>query len=247
MTDRLSISKETSLSVTIGSGANKKTYEFTQSTNHQNDRVDIIFVFDTTGSMNTKIEALLSSCGQFVMESEKLNLDINFALISFGDILQPERGDKITKEVDLTSDLSRIKRGLQQITRNCGFANQGESSFEAIFKAFEIKCRDRSIKSIILITDEPAHMHNFSSQTVIAELKKREYLTFVIATDEHYYKEIAEKTGGVWKQISADTRFEDILKIFKDLANKISEISLAVLESGGSVRAYLEAQNPQRN
>jgi Mg-chelatase subunit ChlD len=245
MTDRLSIPQQTTgLTIIVGKGSERKTFEFEQSANHRNDLADIIFVFDTTGSMDTKIEALLASCSQFVTESQKLNLDINFALISFGDILNPEKGDKIIKEVDLTSDISEIKRGLQRITKNCGFGNLGESSFEAIYKAFEIKCRNKAVKSLILITDEPAHMQNIKSYTVIEELIKREYLTFVIATNERYYKEMAEKTCGIWKEISAHTKFEDILKIFQDLAKKVTEISNDVLESGGSVSGYIAARNP---
>lgn len=247
MTDNLSIPQEfTELTITVGKGSNSKTFKVEQRVNHNKRLADVIFVFDTTGSMDSKIEALLTSCSQFVTESQKLDLEINFALISFGDILDPEKGDKITKEVDLTPDISKIKKGLQTITRNCGFANQGESSFEAIYKAFEIKCRNNSVKSLILITDEPAHMHKIMSQTIIGELEQREYLTFVIATNERYYKEMAEKTGGVWKEISANTKFEDILKIFQELAKKVTKISDDVLESGGSVRAYLAERNPLR-
>ena len=248
MTDSLSIHQGTTeLTIIVGNGSEQKTFNVEQSVNHNNNLVDVIFVFDTTGSMDKKIEALLASCSQFVTESQKLNLDINFALISFGDILKPEKGDKIVKEVDLTSDILKIKKGLETITRNCGFGNQGESAFEAIHKAFEIKCRNKAIKSIILITDEPAHMQNISSQSIITELLKREYLTFVIATNEPYYKEMAQKTGGLWKQISANTKFEDILEIFKDLAKKVIKISGEVLESGGSVSAYLAARNPTRD
>lgn len=247
MTDKLSFSQEaTELTIIVGRGSDSKTFKIEQSLNHNNNLVDVIFVFDTTGSMDSKIEALLTSCSQFVTESQKLNLDINFALISFGDILNPERGDRIIKEVDLTSDISKIKKGLQTITRNCGFGNEGESPFEAIREAFKISCRRNSVKSIILITDEPAHMQDIKADTIIHELLQKEYLTFVIAIDTMYYKTMALKTGGIWKKISAHTRFEDIYRIFQELAKKVSIISNQVLLSGGSVKEYL-ALNPPKD
>ena len=234
MTDSLSIPQETpNIIFSIGNGSEKKTYSVKQKANFLGNTLDVIFVFDTTGSMDNKIEALSTVCYQFVEETKEMNLDANFALISFGDISREFGGDKITKEVDLTDDISRIKEGLKNITRNAGFGNGGETPFEAIREAFKIECRAGATKSIILITDEPALMHKIKSSDIIEELLERDYVTFVIATDTPYYKEMANKTAGIWKQISAHTNLNDLLEIFKDVAKKMSEKYYQIQLDGG--------------
>ena len=71
--------------------------------------VDIDFVFDTTGSMDDKIQALLATCRQFVDEARKLGLDPYFSLTSFGDLSVEGGGDRIELVVPLTGNIEGIK------------------------------------------------------------------------------------------------------------------------------------------
>ena len=210
------------------------------------NQVDTVFVFDTTGSMNDKIEALLLTCRQFVDEAESLSLDPHFALISFGDISVIGGGDTIELVVPLTGDIEKVKYGLSNIPRNCGFGNSGETPLEAIHKAFKISHRERAVKVMVLITDEPALQHDISVEKVIQELGEREYLVFVVAIDEPYYKEMALKNGGIWKEIGVHTDLSDILEAFKEMAKKVSEVAQEVhLLGEGSVKRYLELKAPK--
>ena len=210
------------------------------------NKIDVIFVFDTTGSMNDKIEALLLTCKQFVDEAKSLNLDPHFALISFGDISVMDGGDTIELVVPLTGDIEKVKYGLSNIPRNCGFGNWGESPLEAIHEAFKVSHREKAVKVMILITDEPALQHDISVEGVIGELREREYLMFVIAIDEPYYKSMALKNGGIWKGISAYMDLSDILEAFKEMAKKVSEVAEEVyLLGGGSVKEYLALKAPK--
>ncbi len=210
------------------------------------NQVDVVFVFDTTGSMDDEIDGLLSTCTQFVDEAQKMGLDANFALISFGDISIAGGGDKIETVTPLTSEVERIKFGLRHIPRNNGFGNEGETCLEAIQEAFKIQHRTKAVKVLILITDEPAVVRNITPEQITKELTRREYLTFVIAIDMQYYKDMAIKNGGVWKQISSSTDLSEILKIFGEVAKKVSEITKKVHLLGGSVSRYL-ALNPPKN
>ena len=209
-------------------------------------QVDTVFVFDTTDSMSDKIEALLLTCRQFVDEAESLSLDSHFALISFGDISVIGGGDTIETVVPLTGDIKKVKYGLSNIPRNCGFGNSGESSLEGIHEAFKISHRERAVKVMVLITDEPALQHDISVEKVIQELGEREYLVFVVAIDEPYYKEMALKNGGIWKEIGVHTDLSDILEAFKEMAKKVSEVAQEVhLLGEGSVKRYLELKAPK--
>jgi len=123
------------------------------------NQVDVVFVFDSTGSMDDKISALVQTCTQFVEEAGKLQLDAQFALISFGDISVRGGGDKIELVVPLTPDIATVKHGLTYIPRNNGFGNVGESSMEAMQEVFGLPYRPKAVKVVILITDEPALQH----------------------------------------------------------------------------------------
>ncbi len=209
-------------------------------------QVDIVFVFDTTGSMSDKITGLLHTCNQFVDEAKTFDLDPQFGLISFGDISIQGGGDRIDIVVPLTRDIQRIHTGLSQIPRNSGFGNWGESSLEALEETLKLSYRKEAVKVLILITDEPALQHHITAASMIAQLKKREFLMFVVATADQYYQDMAKQTGGVWKQISATTDLNEILKLFRELAKKVSQIAKDVHQmGGGSVSKYLALKAPE--
>lgn len=212
------------------------------------NKVDIDFVFDTTGSMEDKIKALLTTCRQFVDEAKRLGLDPYFSLTSFGDISVEGGGDRIELVVSLTGNIERIKAGLTNIPRNNGFGNEGESCLEALEQALKIQHRPGAVKVIILITDEPALQYRHTAEQMTKELKKREYLVFVIATPHEYYKHMAWENGGIWKEISASTSLNDILDIFRKMAKKVVEVAKDVHKlGGGSVSKYLQLKPPEKS
>lgn len=238
--------------ITTGEGENKvvistkpKISSEGRIVTHGN-QVDVVFVFDTTGSMDDKIEALLNTCSQFVDEAKSLDLDPYFTLISFGDISVIGGGDRIELVVPLTDNIEKIKYGLSNIPRNHGFGNEGESCLEAIHEAFKISHRKGAVKVMIVITDEPALQHDITAKKVIQKLQEREYLVFVVAIDTPYYKSMALKNGGIWKEIGVDTDLSEILEAFKEIAKKVSEIAQEVhLLGDGSVKRYLALTPPK--
>ena len=103
------------------------------------------------------------------------------------------------------------------------------------------------MKVIILITDEPALQYRLTAAQMTKELKKREYLVFVIATAHEYYKHMARENGGIWKEISASTNLSDILEIFRQMAKKVSQVAKDVHKlGGGSVAKYLQLKPPEK-
>ncbi len=209
--------------------------------------VDIVFVFDTTGSMENEIAGLLRTCTQFVDETLKLELDAQFALISFGDISVHGGGDRIEVVVSPTANVEKMKQGLSHIPRNNGFGNEGESCLQAIQQAFELNYRDNAVKVMVLITDEPAHQDQISVNQIINELVKREYLAFVIAIDQPYYREMAKRNGGIWKEVGPSTSLDEILVLFREIAKKVSQVVNEVHEvAKGSVSRYLQLKPPSK-
>lgn len=207
--------------------------------------VDLVFVIDTTGSMSDKIKGLLETAAKFVDRFGRLQMDSRIAIVAFGDL--NVKSDKIVA-TGFTRSLDTTKSSLQKIPRFSGGANRGESCLEALQKAMALDFRDNVVKVVLLITDEPANQNRqVKASDVIAQLKDREMLTFVVSTPEKYYKEMAAHTGGKWYKISAQTDFTDLLGMFGDIASKVSETVADVYRIGdGRVSDYLRLAPPEK-
>lgn len=207
--------------------------------------VEIVFVVDTTGSMEDKINALKETCKKVVAEFEAFQLDIRFAVISFGDVSVPSRGDKILIEVPLTDDINVVQAGLQHMRSNNGFGDGGESPLEALDKALQLSFRPNAIKVMVLITDDYAHQNRITARAMIDQLKQRECMTFVLSIPAEYYKAMALETGGSWTEISASSTLNELLDKFRQMATKMAQTANKVQLTGGSVANYLKLNPPK--
>jgi Mg-chelatase subunit ChlD len=206
--------------------------------------VDLVFVIDTTGSMSDKIESLLATCSRFADDFNALRLNHRIAIVSFGDLRV--KGDKI-QNTGFTSNVEVTKRSLQNIPRNSGGGNQGESSLEALERALSLPFRSGAVKALVLITDEPADQHQINADEMVGRLTEHELLVFVASPPYKYFQRMALRNGGQWYRISAHTNFNDLLKMFRDLAQKVSQVVSDVYQVGdGSVADYLRLKPPDR-
>jgi Mg-chelatase subunit ChlD len=206
--------------------------------------VDLVFVIDTTGSMSDKIESLLATCSQFADDFNALHLNHRIAIVSFGDLRVP--GDKI-QNTAFTGNVETTKQSLRHIPRNSGGGNEGESSLEAVERALSLPFRSNAVKAIVLITDEPADQHRLNADEMTGRLTEREMLVFVASPPYKYFQRMALRNGGQWYRISAHTKFDDLLKLFRDLAQKVSQVVLDVYQvSDGSVADYLRLKPPDK-
>lgn len=99
---------------------------------------------------------------------------------------------------------------------------------------------------IVLITDDYAHQHNLTAKAVIQQLKSDEFLVFVISVDAAYYRSMATENGGTWSEILENSSLNDLMELFKEIAEKISEITQEVHVIGaGSVAKYLAFMAPK--
>lgn len=207
-------------------------------------RVDLVFVIDTTGSMSDKIKGLLQTCAKFVDRFGRLQMDSRIAIVAFGDLTV--RTDKIVA-TSFTSNLQTTKTSLQKIPRFSGGGNRGESSLEALQKAMGLSFRDDVVKVLLLITDEPALQNrNVKVGDVIDDLRGGEYLTFVVSPPERYFKDMAVQTGGKWYKVSARTDFTDLLEMFGDIADRVTDTVADVYRLGdGRVSDYMRLAAPE--
>jgi Mg-chelatase subunit ChlD len=206
--------------------------------------IDLVFVIDTTGSMSDKIESLLATCSQFADDFNALELNHRIAVVAFGDLRV--EGDKI-QNTAFTSNVEATKKSLRNIPRYNGGGNEGESSLEALERALSLPFRSDAVKAIVLITDEPADQHRLKADEMIGRLGEREMLVFVASPPYKYFQRMALRNGGQWYRISAHTNFNDLLKMFRDLAKKVSQVVSDVYQIGdGSVTDYLRLKQPDK-
>lgn len=206
-------------------------------------KVDLVFTIDTTGSMSDKIESLLATCEKFVDEFATLNLDYRVAIVAFGDLTVP--GDRIERTA-FTDKVGVVRKSLRNIPRYSGGGNEGESSLEALGKAMGLPFRPNTVKVIILITDEPAHQHRVRASDVISRILQEEFLAFVVSPAIAYFKDMARKSGGKWYRVAANTDFTDLLSMFQQIAKKVSKVVSDVHElSDGNVSDYLRLRPPE--
>jgi hypothetical protein len=201
--------------------------------------VDIVVVFDTTGSMGSKIEALSATCGNLIAELDQKQLCYRVGLVAFGDLTVS--GDTI-KKTGMTRQLPVFQEMLKKIPRNSGGANDGESSFEAIMAGTAMfRPLAQAVRVIIVITDEPA-LNSYRAGQIIQALQQEEIITFCVAPDLPYFREMATKTGGCWLPIGANTSLDRIKAALLSLSTKIAAIASDVYHpelGNGSVKQYL--------
>jgi von Willebrand factor type A domain len=208
-------------------------------------RADLVFVIDTTGSMNDKIDGLIESCETFVDRLAKKHIDWTAAVVGFGDLTV--EGDRIVA-TQFSSNAERVKGLLRGIPHYSGGGNEGESSLEALEAALgQQGYRDEAMKVLVLITDEPALQRQLRPSRVSGKLREAGAITFVLSPNLKYFRSMAADTGGQWWNVESGGDFARILEVFDSIATKVASTVAAVQRlTGGDVQEYLSLPPSKR-
>lgn len=207
----------------------------------RSNAVDVVFVFDTTGSMGGFIDGLVAAMGKFIEVIAEKNLDWRMTAVPFGDLFVP--GDKIISNLPWVSSVDSARSQLKQMPRFSGGGNDGESSYEAINVALKKKFRDKVLKVIILITDDNPHQTEFTTSSIVGQLVEVDALCFSVSHQVSTYQTLVTKTGGELIPISSSFNAQLIIDAFLKVANNLVERSTKVLElGGGSPQRLLEIE-----
>jgi hypothetical protein len=119
--------------------------------------LDILFLLDSTGSMNDEISALQSSMLSIADQIDHLrpSPDLRFGLVTYRD-----RGDEyVVAKVDFTDHVSAFSDQLSQV-RASGGGDYPESLNEALHASiYEMDWREEdTIRLIFLVADAPPHL-----------------------------------------------------------------------------------------
>jgi hypothetical protein len=208
-------------------------------------RADLVFVIDTTGSMNDKIDGLIESCQSFVDRLAAKRIDWVAAVVGFGDLTV--EGDRIVA-TPFSSSADRVKTLLRDLPRYSGGGNEGESSLEALRAALNLPgYRPDAMKVVVLITDEPALQRELRPATMTGRLREAGALAFVLSPNLKYFRSMATETGGQWWNVDSGGDFSKILDVFDKIATKVASTVAAVHQlTGGNVKEYMSLPPSRR-
>lgn len=187
--------------------------------------VDVVFVFDTTGSMREQIEGVKERCIAFAEELNSKGRDYRLGLVTFWDTIQGVYNDDHT----LTSDVGTFKGWIEGL-RATGGDDTPELALEAMVEGSQMRFRDDAQRVLILITDAPPHhsadSSGFSHLTVdetLDQLRAARVTLFSVAPDLSRYGErfglparneygrLADELGGKFYDLDREPDFTAII------------------------------------
>lgn len=202
--------------------------------------VEVIFVFDTTGSMGSKLPGLVECTLELVEELGRVSVPWRVTAVPFGDLEVP--GDTINDTLPWHDSVEPARHMFLNLERNAGGGNHGESAFEAVDAALRKEGGRRALRVLVLITDEPAHQKRFGAREIIDRLVNDDVLVYTIATHDDYYRHMAERTGGSFVPIARSVDTTAITDMFRRLGHDIATRSQKVLTAGGSPQRLRELE-----
>jgi hypothetical protein len=219
--------------------------------------VDIVFVFDTTGSMDDEIEGVKNTSIAFANKLRDSNRDFRLGLVAFGDEIREVRN----RDDSLTTDAEEFKGWISRLYADGGDDEQ-EISLDALKRAAQMKYRDDTQKVLILITDAPPHQMGdgtrFSRvvpEELVGQLRDQGFTVYAVAYDHPHFRRVVGETSGEFYDIHRESDFTGIIekiggliagqyrltyasaRPFYDGTRRAIEVEVAGEKGGGS---YLE-------
>lgn len=216
-----------------------------------NDNIEIVFSFDTTGSMYPCLGQVKENIEQVVGTLFKEVPNLKIGLIAHGDYCD-ERTTYVTKSVDLTSDLF----ALTQFTRNVSRTHGGD--FPECYELVLHKARTdfnwslNSKKIFVMIGDATPHDKHYPDNSLkldwneeIRSLKDVGVTTYTIqclsrGISRHFFETVANIGGGYHLELD---QFKDVLNlisaiVYKQISDeKVAEYEAKVETSGRMTRS----------
>jgi len=187
------------------------------------DKVNIVFLIDTTGSMDTYINGVKDRAIEFANILASKGASYKLGLIGFGDLGENEK----PSVYNFTDDVPKFQKQVKNIPRTYG-GDIPESSLDALETGMELlkSHRDDGGRNIfILITDAPPHVPTVAGRSVADVcrlLEEKNVTTYVVARKDREsidaYDPVTKPNG---KYYDLNDKFFDILD---NIAMSIAEL-----------------------
>jgi len=193
---------------------------------HDNVALDLVVVFDTTGSMGSEIKSMKNTVNDFLQLIDSSNYDYKLGLTKYEDFpISPCGTSKaipyfIYNEGNLTSDPIKFQNMINSLKSRGVGNDHPESVLAALTHTVQDQLwRKDSKKIVLLIGDAPPHKDsskcNQEGNTLDSTIKlllSKNISTYVIGPDVESMKNIAQKTGGQFYNIASTKSISPILE-----------------------------------
>ncbi|MEW5872088.1 MAG: zinc-ribbon domain-containing protein [Chloroflexota bacterium] len=191
--------------------------------------VDIVYVFDTTGSMSNEIDGVIHTSQAFADELVSKGRDYRLGLVSFGDIVrQVYRSDG-----SLTDNAGEFKGWVGGLSAQGGDGER-ENDFGAIKRATQMSFHPEAQKIFILITDAPPHRYNdapdggatfddpdLDYQPILKLVRDQGASVYAVTPNYTEFTSLATDTGGRFYDIDRNPDFTGLIgEIGSTIANQ---------------------------
>ncbi|MCY2964518.1 MAG: VWA domain-containing protein [Planctomycetota bacterium] len=131
-------------------------------------KIDVMFVLDITGSMQTVINGIRDGIVKFAEELDAKQFDARIGLLAFRDEIEGEESEQLRfPDEPFTNDSAEFRRQVGALMANGG-GDEPESSLDAIAAAARLRYREDATKVLLLITDAPPKIPDKSTASVAA-------------------------------------------------------------------------------
>ncbi|XP_033634736.1 uncharacterized protein LOC117296009 [Asterias rubens] len=167
--------------------------------------VEVVFSFDTTGSMYGSLTEVRSKLDQTVTRLLRDIPKIRIGIMSHGDFCDYET--YVVRSIDLTSNLEELLEYINNVPRTGG---EGPNAcYEwVLHKAHDLSWSEDAAKALVIIGDVKPHEVSFTDQHInwhdeLDRLCQREIKVYGVQVYDQteftpFYKELAEKSRGAY-------------------------------------------------
>lgn len=158
--------------------------------------VDVVFLLDTTVSMDEYIDGLKRKCIDFAAEVRRGGRDVRLGLVAYGDVGIKEP----IRVFPLTDEIQQFQTNVANVPRNSG-GDDPESSVDALEKGLSLEFRPNANVCFVLVTDADTHRAQ-ELRRIERALQERGIVSFVVSRGEfeRVYARICVN-GGEFKSI----------------------------------------------
>lgn len=211
----------------------------------QLDKVNVVFVLDTSASMRDNIQEVAANLFAMTDEFDLVNLEYHLGMSEFSVRHEGQR----LEVRSLLPDVGMLRRRMQKAT-----LSGDEHALDALMDTpYRIDFHADADQYIILVTDEPATTtfkkdgaYETMREKVIKEYQLQGIRVNVLGVPEPFQQELAETTGGLWQPIpggfgkattlpSDRVANEAFMKVFRDIVKDIRR-------NGGRLLFSMESQ-----
>lgn len=181
-----------------------------------NSKVDVVFVFDTTGSMSGEISGMIDGANTFADTLDGSGVDYRIGCVTFGDASGGGDGDE-----NFIDAIDYTRTDKKDNNPEGSFQDQADFSYRRGAKVVFVGITDvlyqtpNAPGNVSSYYDDGGSYNSSVYNTIEDEielLQNDEIVMHVVspAYYKDYYKNLAYETGGVW--IDMDYTFDSVIK-----------------------------------